>query len=375
MMHTGKFSLLGICLAGSLALGQETTVSPDALRLAASPAPAVPMADAASNAVGLSLYWENDGNFAKLNGATDRHYSAGVGTAIQWQNPFTSDLVGALPSINGEFARETPGTSFSMGLLLSLNIYTPENISDREPIFNDHPYAGWTYFGLIVQRANRAADIPVYEHFELDLGTIGPSGQAGKVQKWVHNTFNFTKPEGWDNQIREEFGADFKYLRRWRFDLLNLPSSTQPMLQLIPEAGATLGTMHINATAGAILRFGWNLPDDFGPGRMRYASDYTRPFTPSNNANYRGAFGAYVFLRPGMHAVVHDSTIEGSYFTNSLVEATARPFTYEIQGGIAIQFLKYCEFTYSQTATSPEFYGQENHDSYGTLTLTFTYTW
>lgn len=321
-------------------------------------------------AIGLSLYWENDGNFAKPNNSTDRDYSAGTGTAIQWQSPQTTALVGQIPSINNEFSDCAPDTSFSMGVVLSLNIYTPKNITDPNPIYDQHPYAGWTSAGVIFQRANRNAKLPTFEHIEWDIGTIGPSGQSGMAQRTVHRTFGYTDPQGWDNQIRDEIGADFKYLRRWRVDLAGPVNS--PWLQVLPEAGFVLGTMHLNASAGATLRAGWNMPDDFGPGRMRYANDFTRPFGRTNPIEN---VGAYAFIRTSGHVVAHDSTIQGSYFRSSPVVLDQEVFTAEIQAGAAIEFLKHIELAYSQTYTSPEFIGQNGWDSYGAISLTMVYTW
>ena len=326
----------------------------------------------ASHAIGYSVYWENDGNVTKLNNPSDRHYTAGTAAAIQWQNPQTNAFVGAMPSLNGEFSKDAPGTSYGMGFIAALQLYTPDDISARAPIPDDRPYAGLAYGGLMVQRANRAADVPVFEHFELDLGTIGPTSQANKLQDWVHRRFGKIVANGWNNEIKDDFGGDLKYLRRWRIDLSKPVDAGKPSMQLIPEAGITAGTMHINASAAVTLRYGWNMPDDFGPGRMRYASDFTRPFTHDSPF---GHLGGYVFVRPGGRAVAHDSTLEGSYFRTSEVEVTQTPLVAEIQAGVAIQFAKHFEVSYAQTYTSPEFSGQSMWDSYGTLLVTMVYAW
>ncbi len=365
-----------IAIATGLCLG-ASHVGAEAARLDAGPAGAEltdiqPVSRPVRNtgAMGLSLYFENDGAFARPNGSTDRHYTSGTGIAVQWQSPVTDEMVGAIPSIGDEFAPERPGISFGAGVVLSLNMYTPEDISDPEAIYNDRPYAGWTYVGLIAQRANRAGSIPVFEHIELDVGAVGATGQAGKVQRWVHEHYGSQIPEGWDYQIRDEVGFDYRYQRRWRIDLMSESARHGGAVQLIPEAGVTLGTVHLNAGAGALLRAGWNLPDDFGPGSMRFASDFTRSF-----ANGGPRIGGYVFIHPSGAVVGHDSTIDGSFFQSSPVEGASQTLTGALQMGLAIQFLGHFEVSYSQTYLTHEFVGQKTKDGYGALNLTAIYTW
>lgn len=337
-------------------------------------------ASAADHALGVSFYWENDGNFAKPNGATDRHYSAGDAVAVQWQNPWTNDLVSQLPSINEEFAPQTPGVSYAAGAILSLNIYTPTDLTDPYPIYDDRPYAGWTYVGLIVQRANRSTSIPTFEHMELDLGTIGPDGYAGDTQKFVHKRFGFTDPEGWDNQIRDNFGLDFKYQRRWRLDLVSDDNPSKFGVQFIPDAGAVAGTMHDNLSVGGTLRAGWNMPDDSGPNRMRYASDFTRSFARTDGtdvtwSHFLESLSGYLFVRPDGRYVARDATIQGAFFRHSPVTLDVEPFVGELQMGFAIQFLSHWEVGYSQTYSTKEFDGQHGGDSFGAITLTYVSAW
>lgn len=362
-----KQASLFLLTLASPALAQ--TVPPLSLTSQPTPLPRPPAAG--SDAIGATFFYENDSRSAKPNNETDRHYTGGGAVALQWQSPQTSELVGSLPSFDGEFAKGTPGVSYGMGFIASLQVFTPEDIDDPAPIPDDRPYAGWLYGGLIAQRANRSVPTPVFEHFELDLGTIGPSSQADKVQRWLHARLGDTMPEGWSNQVKDDFGGDFKYLRRWRMDL-GTHEDGSAALQLLPEAGATAGTMHINANAAATLRYGWNLPDDFGPGRVRYAGDFTRPFQRDNPM---GDIGGYVFLRPGGRAVAHDSTIDGSFFRSSPVEQNSEVFVAEIAAGFAVQFAQHFEISYAQTYTSPEFIHQSAWDSYGTIMFSMVYAW
>jgi hypothetical protein len=73
--------------------------------------------------------------------------------------------------------------------------------------------------------------------------------------------------------------------------------------------------------------------------------------------------------------VGHDTTIEGSFFRNSPVEQQKETFVGEVQTGVAVQFLKYFELSYSVTYRSEEFEGQNGWDSFAALSLSMVYAW
>jgi hypothetical protein len=102
----------------------------------------------------VTLYWENDGNWAKPFDSHDRHYTAGVGMSLAWRAPWVDDLLQNVPSFGNEFSRSA---SYAMGFVGALTMYTPDDITDPAPQYNDRPFAGYTYGGLFFQRARRAA--------------------------------------------------------------------------------------------------------------------------------------------------------------------------------------------------------------------------
>jgi len=364
----------GAATATTSAAAATTEASPEPLSGMGGSRPGAPH----DYAVGLTAIFENDGTIAKPNNNTDRHYTAGIGVAVQWQAPWLTELLGGLPSLGGEFDPSHPGVSYSMGLICAMQIYTPEDLTRKDPIYDDRPYAGWSYAGVIAQRASRYADTPVFEHFEFDGGTVGPSGHAGDVQRWVHQRFGYVEPNGWDNQVRDEVGADFKYLRRYRIDLLTSDRPQGPGVQVLPDAGLVAGTIHSNLNAGAALRAGWNLPNDFGPGSLQLPADYTAPKFGADDFSWNGftrSLSAYAFVRPAGRMVLHDSTIEGSYFRDNLVTQDAQTWVGEVQGGVVISMLRCIELGYSQTYSTREFTRQRGTDSYGSISLRVNYTW
>lgn len=338
----------------------------------ASDLPAYPRIRYEPGAIGLSLFYENDGGYVSLMNQTDCWYTAGIGAAVQWQSESTSQLVSDIPSIGGEFDYDRPQTSYAAGVVYSMNIFTPVDLRDSKPIYDDRPYAGWAYVGFLVQRAQRDAGTPAFESMELDLGTLGPASRAGSLQKWIHENFDSGDyPEGWGYQVDNEFGADFKYQRRWRFELLE-PRADTFGADLIPDASFTAGTVHINATAGAMFRAGWQLPDDFGPAKMQSLGDFTRPFGRADGAQ---GISAYFYVRPAINVVAHDATFGNSFFQDNMISQDTDPVVVQGTFGVCLLFLKHCQFSYSQTFVSPEFTDQDRWHSYASLNFSFVTAW
>jgi len=356
-------SLVGVLL-GATALVRAATAQDLSVGAAASaPRP---------TALGITCFSENDGASTSASGQTDRWYTSGTGLALQWQSEPTDKLVARIPSFGNEFAADQPHVSYAMGTILSLSIYTPANLAPVEPQFGDRPYASWGYSGIIVQRANRALRTPVFEHMELNVGILGPSSSGDDVQKWVHSNIAGSDPNGWDNQVRDEPAVDLKYMRRWLHDLQTPEGTSSAGMQLIPEAAFSLGTVRTWVGGGATLRYGWNLPDDFGPGSLRFADDFTRTLDASVG---KRAVSGYFYLRQRVRLVGHDATLGNSFFRDNPVSVNEQPVVGEVTAGVVIVFRRHWSVAYSQTWVSPEFQGQGRWHSYGSLNVQAVFAW
>ncbi|HUO10369.1 MAG TPA: lipid A deacylase LpxR family protein [Phycisphaerae bacterium] len=324
----------------------------------------------------LTLYWENDGGWAKPISQTDKHYTSGVGASASFQAPFIDQLLSGIPSINNEF--DPAKSDYAMGLVGNLQIFTPADLSQSAPIPNDRPYAGWLYAGIFAQRANRFATVPVWESLEFDLGLVGPSSLAENAQSMIHTYYHFTKPEGWNNQINDEPDFDFKYNRRWRFELAKSHHYT-PGFQILPDVGLTAGSIYDEVHAGATFRLGWNIPDDFGPGHLTLPEDFTN-VVPCGCGNWFDDFFSaqsfYLFARPFGELVARDTTLQGdTWSSRDPVTVTPEPALFGVEYGLSHRFLKHFEFTYMWTSISPEFHRQHNWDTFASVQLSFFIAW
>ncbi|NIT29348.1 MAG: DUF2219 family protein, partial [Candidatus Aminicenantes bacterium] len=81
---------------------------------------------------------------------------------------------------------------------------------------------------------------------------------------------------GWDNQIDTELGIAFIYDRKYRL-VPDLGFSGQWGVDTIINAGAAAGNIFTHVNSGIEMRFGWNLPADFGTSLIRPAGDTEAP--------------------------------------------------------------------------------------------------
>lgn len=290
-----------------------------------------------------TYYWENDGSFFKPNHRTDRHYTNGAKITFthhpHW--PWLQNLTDLPGRPDGRI--ET-----ALGYSIGQNIYTPDHVDEparRRP--KDRIYAGYLYTGLYHQRANDH----LFDHLELNVGIIGPSARGEQAQQDVHNLFNLVEPLGWEAQLDDEFAIDLIYLRKWRQNLRQPDDKTQA--QLIPEMGFMLGSVNRNFSFGATYRFGANLPDDFGPGRI------IAPVAATGNKTNHRKISCYGFVRAAGKLVEHNRFLTG---------LSAEPFMGEFQAGLTLSCQRLA-LTYSQTFWTREFAQQSGKDAIGALVL------
>lgn len=304
----------------------------------------------------VTLFTENDGGFVKPNNATDRYYTAGNGLSVTFRPRWAEDLaawVYAQPRHRANAA----------GLFVGQLLFTPEDLSDPELIVDDHPYAGYLYGGLFWQSAGARS----LDHVRVEIGTLGSGALADRAQEWVHAVFGGDRPRGWEHQHVNEITLQAFYLRKGRmfeepFGLDGLSGA----FEILPEVGLALGTVQRHAEVGATLRYGINLPSDFGPARLDDLS--------GTDGEYQPGFGTYVFARGSGRAVQRDVFIEGSDFRGGH-GVDAERLVGRVEGGLRLYYQHdywNLELGYSQTYLTPQFREQRGSHAYASLTLSMT---
>jgi lipid A 3-O-deacylase len=297
----------------------------------------------------LNLTEEND-----FVHGTDRWYTQGAKIAyLQADNqtpPWTETLFDHVPALGFSIGAER------IGYELGQSMFTPANTHASELLPNDRPYAGWLYTGLILQRRGAGVGgFPTLENYQLELGIIGPDSVAGRVQTWYHHH----APAGWKNQLPDEPGFALKYGRAW---LISLPSSEERYLDVIPEGGLSAGDVDTSFRAGAALRLGWNLPEDFGVQPIDSLLT-----TEGGWSSARGGrrWGFYIFSGVEGRAVLYNAFLDGDAFRDS-PHVDKEPFVGEWRSGLVL-VLNRVELAYTHIFRTREFEKQPAGEVYGSF--------
>jgi len=246
----------------------------------------------------FSVVWEND----VLNGA-DKGYTNGIRFAYissEEQSPkflrYASDY---LPM----FAKNGKKR---IGIAVGQNMYTPSNIETENPDPKDHPCAGWLYGSLgMFSDTGKTLDNVV-----LTLGMVGPSALSEMTQKFIHkNVTDSKRPQGWNNQLKDELGVILTYERKWR-EVFSA-SINSVGFDMMPQARINLGNVYTDASTGITFRLGYDLPVDYGPPRISPSLPGSDFFVPVEKIS------GYLFSTAELRAVGRNIFLDGNTFQAS----------------------------------------------------------
>lgn len=204
----------------------------------------------------------------------------------------------------------------------------------------------------------------------LDIGVVGPWSYARETQRMIHDLRDLDHPNGWDNQLGNEVGFTLAYKRMWRWPKHERRSGFD--WEILPHAGAAVGTVRTFANAGAELRAGLNLPDDFGTSSIGPAATTSTPVDGMMAAN-RSWFdvGAYLFARVDGRAVARNIFLDGNTFSNSH-SVDSNVFVADLSAGAALNY-KNTKLAYALVYRTEEFKGQDGGQVFGTVSLNWTF--
>ncbi len=283
---------------------------------------------------------------------TDRHYTHG--TRLSWLSSaddvpdWARDVAGHVPL----FAKKR---SLRIGYGLGQSIFTPEDTSSRALIPTDRPYAGWLYvsFSLVADTGRRL------DSFELDLGIVGPAALGQDVQNNFHDLIGVGRSNGWGHQLDNEPGLVLYYERKWR--KLKEFSAYGLGVDVTPHLGGSIGNVFTYLAGGLAIRFGQDLPSDYGPPRIRPSLPGSSFFVPQDG------FGWYVFAGAEGRLIARNIFLDGNTFSDSH-DVSKRIPVGDFQIGLAFTF-DFLRITYSQVFRTREFRGQSQADQFGAISL------
>ncbi|MBL9200176.1 MAG: lipid A deacylase LpxR family protein [Opitutaceae bacterium] len=311
----------------------------------------------------FTAYFEND-TFT----GTDQHYTNGL--KLSWlsadladwgQTGWRKTLVAMLPFVN-----RTEGQK-NLGLALGQNIYTPRDIRRTNPDPVDRPYAGWLYLELAFVSKTPA----ISDTVAIQAGLIGPHSLSEDSQRIVHQWSGSTRPRGWAHQLRDEMGVNLVYERRWR--LYGRALVQRLGIDLVPHAGVSLGNVQTYANAGGTVRFGLNLPSDFG---VQLARPGSVGGTPADDLDPRVAldrnFSVFAFGAADGRAVARDIFLDGNTFRSSR-SVNKEAFVGDLSAGFGLIAGPW-QLTYTQVWRTREFKAQRGYyNNFGSVSVSRAY--
>jgi hypothetical protein len=320
-------------------------------------------ADAQRKWSNWSITWEND-SFVPPGVGSDEFYTNGVRLSIARDEEYTWDWAEWL----GKQWRRTPFIgeapyAITSALVLGQNFFTPTVITEFEPNSEDRPYAALLYLGGRVDvtedddPGERGFKFRMQHTFEFDLGVIGPPALAEETQKAVHLLRQSRIPKGWGHQLGTELAVNAIYLPRakvgWHF------------LDAVPHLAFALGTVQTYASAGAMVRAGWN---------MSGFPSLLIPWTVAP-VNSRPSYEIAFFAGVDGRIFARNAYLDGNLLGGS-PRVDKKPGVYDWRWGFSGR-IKSFRFTYSFVRRSPEFHAPpdlgERHHNFGSISFGLEY--
>lgn len=275
---------------------------------------------------------------------TDRYYTAGVEFGYYFKKS------------NFLFSQQKNDLSPLYFITLKQVMNTPNIIAKKGYQSGDYPYAGVLYgtYGSI--HSSKYTNRRITK--ALSVGVLGPKAFAGETQIFAHGLIHYTKPLGWNSQIKGELMVN--YMARYEKGLLAFTNK----LDVISSTELNIGTVYTNASAGFTLRV----------GRLKsYFSNYDIINLGAENEVKKSL---YFFSTPAITVVAFNGTLQGGLSDNQFF---AKKNEYTVKDGNLKRLLTRLAFgvkyegnklsvSISQILQTAEFSTVQHHE-YGNITI------
>jgi hypothetical protein len=302
-----------------------------------------------------SLTTEND----TYGAGTDKDYTNGIRLSHLETEGDVPELAYRVADI---FPLFKAGRRSALIYSLGHNLYTPRDITRPTPDPTDRPYAALLYGSIGLASANE--DLSRVDELELLAGVIGPLALGREIQQMVHEWLSTTKPRGWSNQLENEPVLTLTWQRRWPRSLTRHFGPLR--LAATPHVALALGNAYTYGAAGGTLSLAprsSTLQDQ--PLRVRPALPGTGYFEHVARFNWQ------LFTGGETRAVARDIFLDGNTFADS-PSVDKKPLVTDLQAGIAFTY-KNARLAYTAVYRTKEFYGQDEANLFGAISLSFRY--
>ncbi|RDU65023.1 lipid A deacylase LpxR family protein [Helicobacter sp. MIT 14-3879] len=295
----------------------------------------------------ISILTENDAYFEPFI-KSDKYYTAGhyiSYVSSEYENIFLNKIALLSYLYDNNYSR--------FNITLNQEIYTPASKYTIPPPKNDALYgaAFFVTFGVINRTRN------LMEQISLDIGFVGPWALGKQIQNGIHKITNNRSSLGWDYQIKNEFLLNLNYglIYRWTF--------IEDFFDILPQANIFLGNSYTAISAGARMRIGYGIKNDFGI--QKYKSKISQIIVED---------GLKIYALVGINGSIvgRNIFIEGNTFGGVKSNLKLNRFLYEYELGLMIGY-KYISLSYLYTRSSKAFKTQNDLHSYGSIRLEISF--
>ena len=247
------------------------------------------------------------------------------------------------------------GDARNVTVSMSQAIFTPADryLETVDP--EDRPYAAVLYAAL--GRNVRRGD--TLDTTQLRFGVVGPSALGEQVQDELHHLFGRPQFRGWDLQLRDEPVFAVVHERAWRWAGPQYDGGWG--FDYGAHAGGSVGNLATHANGGGRIRFGRDLPDDFGSSPLRPGGENAAPVV---RARERG-WNFHIYADFDARLVGHDLSLDGSTWKESH-SVDRRAFVADLTLGFVATQGDW-RFAATHTRRSREFDGQREAPVFGSF--------
>ena len=290
---------------------------------------------------------ENDADFRNDN---DYTYGSEIGLLFYRKNLDESFL--HIPF--SDYKNQDNYLSFSYGQ----KIYTPKDLEAATIIKEDRPYAGYMYIKSSLHQATK-------EHLHslsMQVGMIGPSVQMDKVQEMIHSLIGSDDPMGWNFQLKNELILQLNYAYKKYVELSD-------SFVFIPEYGFDLGNASTKVYTAGLIRWGQDLPQDFGSVQMDSCSFGKIPHSVMQEYKDVLSYSFSFWFKANL--VGRDIFLDGNTFQDSH-SVEKKFFVAEAGYGLSLYYGAF-SIEYLRKHLSKEFKTQEKYHNYGSLFFSYNF--
>jgi len=297
----------------------------------------------------INFYQENDGD-----ALSDEAYSYGGKLAVL----FFRDNNSILHIPFTDYKNQDNYISFSY----NQKIYTPEAIREFALQPDDRAYAGYMYLQSALHQSynNRLQSLI------LQAGLIGPSAHLEDVQDFIHGIIGSPIPNGWENQLSDEFTFQINYAQKY---FMQVDKIFGLEAVLLPEWGLDIGNVSTRAYGALMYRFGWGVPKDYGSSTIDNNSYSKIPLSPEQKYTKEWDFCFNLGLRT--NAIAKNIFLDGNRNVPSH-SVEKNYLTLEGIYGISLIY-DHWSFDYIRTHTTKEYRSQSGYKSYGSWQFSYNF--